>query len=270
MNNIEEDVMIKRLADFLRVDLATLTISDENEEKKFIAGAHKIDGYTYDEITHFFSRIELPEFIDKEWIFKALKYNDAFYIQNIALIRATEWKRQEVYNKYNREKEEKNNKNFKLDKQKSIKIIKKVTSEKQPDNSIFTRYKSNKNIFPAQAVLKRAASDESFNLPEIYKHNLISDFEIYSKKVYPCNNTHMKIVIIIKPADIKVFVSENPIIYINIFEKESYIDSIKPETYKEIKEKNEAFVEIKCLVAKSLLDGCAWGLSNIEPIDLYF
>lgn len=98
MNNIENDEMLKELAKHVGVDLNNLEPEDDYEKKE-IELAHEICGLPYDEIAHFLSRVEIPEFISPQWIFKALNCNDEFYIQNLALIRATEWMRQEVYAK---------------------------------------------------------------------------------------------------------------------------------------------------------------------------
>lgn len=107
MKNLEKDEMIKKLADFVGVDLSTLKILDKTEEKA-ISLAHEIAGDSYDDIEHFFEQIRMPEFIDPEFVFKALKYNSTFYNQNISLIRNSEDSRQKVYEKA-REKAKSNN-----------------------------------------------------------------------------------------------------------------------------------------------------------------
>ncbi len=107
MKNLEKDEMIKKLADFVGVDLSTLKILDKTEEKA-ISLAHEIAGDSYDDIEHFFEQIRMPEFIDPEFVFKALKYNSSFYNQNISLIRNSEDSRQKVYEKAKVTAKEKN------------------------------------------------------------------------------------------------------------------------------------------------------------------
>lgn len=156
MNNIENDEMLEKLAEYVGVDFKNLEPEDDYERKE-IELAHEICGLPYDEIAHFLSRAEIPEFMSPQWIFKALNCNDEFYIQNLALIRATEWMRQEVYAK-----------------------------KEENSNVLDFPFGKLEEPIPDEFILSAAApGDEVYTLPDSYNGGLAVPYEICCAETEP-------------------------------------------------------------------------------------
>ena len=101
MNELYKDKMLQKLAAFVGINLKEDLEVDSMDEMSDLYYAHEESGKKRDDIINFLSKAKKPTQpgITAKFIFKALKFNDKFYIQNLALIRATEWMRQEVYEK---------------------------------------------------------------------------------------------------------------------------------------------------------------------------
>lgn len=243
MIDIENDELLGRLADFVGVDLLNLEIIDEDERWK-IEHAHEISKDAYDDLKCFFSRVketEFTEFMGKAWVFKALKFNDEFYIQNIILIRATEWMREEIYTKK----------------------IKKITSQIQFDNTVITTFSVEKEEIPEEYRLSAASSGGGYKLPQCYKNDTNNDYEItFSEVLEPENSSFEEILIKLKPNDMSKFLIDNRTFYIKIFKTDGKAYSIGPV----VPIKNGDSVDICKHVPKGTVLGNAWGISYNEEI----
>lgn len=99
MNDICKDEMLQELAAFVGINLERDLEVDSIKEMSDLYYAHEITEEKRDEIISFLSQAKLPTQPDMpKFIFKALKFNDTFYLQNLALIRATEPLRKNTYN----------------------------------------------------------------------------------------------------------------------------------------------------------------------------
>ena len=288
MIDIENDEMLKRLSDFVGIDLSNLEILDEYERKE-IELAHEICGLAYDDIAHFLSRVEIPEFISPEWIFKALKFNDEFYIQNLALIRATEWMRQEVYNKIknsasistinNSNTKQRNLKRLKgkvvakmtPKTQKTVKIIIEcITKERLPDGTKLKTLKTNvKHNNTSILAAARAAAEDSGILTICSENISNPDFRICQSEwfSYPGNKELKKALIRIQPYNMKQFLEENRSLYIVFFTKENKVYLAEPDESNIIK--NATIIELSVLI-KDIESITEFGVSYTEDIDFYF
>ncbi len=275
MIDVENDEIIERLADFVGVDLSNLEILDEYERKE-IELAHEIRGLAYDDIAHFLSKAEIPEFISPNWIFKALKYNDDFYFQNISLIRATQWMREEIYEKA--KNVSKTQKSELKENQISNNIIQRSKKElrqyhkKQPDNTYFSKSSMKKIVIPPKNKVNAAATDDNYKLPDCYKRPEDADYEICPGNVFPSpeNPDYKEICIQLKPNNMKQFISNERSFYICFFTEDETVYTIGPVIPKKTDDDN--IVEICALFNPKDLSllGKAWGLSYTEDIDFYF
>lgn len=99
MNNICKDEMLQELAAFAGVNLERDLEVNSIQEMSDLYYAHELTGKKRVEVVNFLSQAKLPSQPEiTEFIFKALKFNDSFYLQNLALIRATEPLRKNNYN----------------------------------------------------------------------------------------------------------------------------------------------------------------------------
>jgi len=91
----EIEEQIRALAKFVRIDFDNLKV--ESYEQDLIANAHNLDDFTQLQIKTFLSKGIKPSVLLTEDIFKALKFNTAFYNQYEDFIRESQDMRNEVY-----------------------------------------------------------------------------------------------------------------------------------------------------------------------------
>ncbi|WP_294430264.1 hypothetical protein [uncultured Treponema sp.] len=274
MIDIENDAMLKRLAEFVGVDLSNLEIIDEYEQKE-IELAHEIRGVSYDDIAHFFSRVRIPEFISPEWIFKALKFNDSFYTQNLALIRATEWMRQEVYNTNCKEIKKRERiypiLNGQRKKNANVRpIIESITSERLPDGTIWKTTKTNVKHNNTSILAGAAAASEDSGILCICSENVSKqDFTICQSEwfSYPGNKELKKALIRIHPHNMKQFLEEKRTLYIVFFTNENKV--YLAEADESNITHNETIIELSVLI-KDIESITEFDISYTEDIDFYF
>lgn len=107
MNKVEIYFEIIKLASFFDIDYEALTISSDisDYEKKLVKNAHDFTEEIQLQVMMFLSKGLIPKAISKEIVFKALKFNEKFFLQYWLYIKKTSWMREELY-----ESKEENNK----------------------------------------------------------------------------------------------------------------------------------------------------------------
>jgi len=271
MKDLTKEIELVKLAAFLKIDLENLNITSEYE-KKLVLNAHKVAGDSKLQIMNFLSQIIIPKAVSKEFIFKALKYNDSFYDLFESVIKANENTREEIY-----EKAEKVSKTQKseLKENNIIQISKKELRQyhkKQPDNTYFSKSSMKKIVIPPKNKVNAAATDDNYKLPDCYKKPEDADYEICPGNVFPSSakTDYKEICIPLKPYNMEQFMNNERSFYICFFTEDETVYTIGPVIPKKTDDDN--IVEICALFNPKDLSllGKAWGLSYTEDIDFYF
>ena len=99
MNKVEIYLEIIKLASFFDIDYEALTISSDISvyEKKLVKNAHDFTEEIQLQLMMFLSKGIIPKAISKEVVFKALKFNEKFFLQYWLFIKQTSWMREELY-----------------------------------------------------------------------------------------------------------------------------------------------------------------------------
>lgn len=232
MNDIYKDEMLQELAAFAGVNLERDLEVNSIQEMSDLYYAHEITGEKRVEIVNFLSQAKLPtqsentsEFI--KFIFKALKFNDSFYLQNLALIRATNSLRKEKY-KFKVI-------NSKLELKKEInKYMKKV----HKSSGYFPRLRINDTIWKSFPVSITAASGDTMTIDydeELSNVSLKIDFTKSYREFYK-NGVRFKIYAnftLDKEYYAMVFNKEKSItMYSRIKDNEAIIGTDHPEDFR--------------------------------------
>lgn len=101
MNKAEIYLEIIKLASFFDIDFDSLTIDSDNE-KTLVKFAHNFKEKKQLQVLMFLSKGIIPKAISKEVdfkevVFKALKFNEKFFLQYWLFIKQTSWMREELY-----------------------------------------------------------------------------------------------------------------------------------------------------------------------------
>lgn len=107
MNKVEIYFEIIKLASFFNIDYEVLTINSNisDFEINLVKNAHDFTEEIQLQVMMFLSKGIIPKAISKEIVFKALKFNEKFFLQHWLYIKKTSWMRDELY-----ESKEENNK----------------------------------------------------------------------------------------------------------------------------------------------------------------
>lgn len=107
MNKVEIYFEIIKLASFFDIDYEALTISSDisDYEKKLVKNAHDFTEEIQLQVMMFLSKGIIPKAISKEIVFKALKFNEKFFLQHWLYIKKTSWMREELYESKKERKE---------------------------------------------------------------------------------------------------------------------------------------------------------------------
>lgn len=244
MNDLTKDSELNSLANFYGINITSLELDNaSNYEKRLISNAHNMGADTRFQIMKFLSEAIRPKAVSPEFIFKALKFNDEFYLQNLPLIRATEFMRQEIYSSYNR-----------FDERVNISTVSKKNLKK-----IFTRKKTNNKYNQDTVAVAASSSDNTIVLQACYRNDTMLEFDVVDARVYlNVSNENDRIVILldINNEDFSSMLEKK--YYIEIFKNgvEKYRTSVVPN-------KNGELIEFPAFVPKGIIElGIQWGLSE--------
>lgn len=107
MNKAEIYLEIIKLANFFDIDYESLTIDSDvsDYEQTLVKYAHNFREGTQLQVMMFLSKGIIPKAISKETVFKALKFNEEFFLQHWLYIKQTSWMREELYESKKERKE---------------------------------------------------------------------------------------------------------------------------------------------------------------------
>lgn len=248
MKDLAKDKELISLAEYYGIDIFSLSMDDTTEyESTAIQKAHKIRGDSRFQIMNFLSEAIRPKAVSPEFIFKALKFNDEFYIQNIPLIRATEWMRQDTYNQNNDNLEK--NKKLITPFPKIIKTNGKLAAKTKP--------KHEENSTVITEAIAASNNDNQIILQACYQNNTMLEFKVVDAMVY-LNDSNDRIVILLDINNEDFTSMDRKKYYIELFKNrvERYKTNVIPK-------RNGELIEFSAFIPKGIIElGIQWGISE--------